>query len=87
MPPLKHSESKATKVPKFVHFDICGPIETKSLSGATYSITFIDDYSIKVFVYFLHQNSEALENSESKDQVEKQFEYNFLTDNGFGVYQ
>jgi transposase InsO family protein len=44
---------------QLVHSDICGPLETPSLSGVVYFITFIDDYSRKMWVYFLKHKSEA----------------------------
>jgi transposase InsO family protein len=44
---------------QLVHSDICGPLETPSLSSALYFITFIDDYSRKTWVYFLKHKSEA----------------------------
>ncbi|GBP87760.1 Retrovirus-related Pol polyprotein from transposon TNT 1-94 [Eumeta japonica] len=46
--PFKHSESKTIKLLELVHSDICGPMETRSLEGANYFMTFIDDYSKKV---------------------------------------
>ncbi|KAH9650271.1 hypothetical protein KPL70_026312 [Citrus sinensis] len=41
--------------------DLWGPSQVPSHSGARYFITFIDDYSRKVWVYVLRQKSEALE--------------------------
>ncbi|GBP51447.1 Retrovirus-related Pol polyprotein from transposon TNT 1-94 [Eumeta japonica] len=74
--PFKHNESKTTKLLVLVPSNICGQIETRSLGGANYFMTFIDDYSKKVFVYFLHKKSEALEKfKEFKNQVEKQLEF------------
>ena len=32
-----------------VYFDVCDPIDVKSLSGNKYFVTFIDDFSRKVF--------------------------------------
>ena len=42
-----------------VHSDVCGPMKTRTLSGALYFVTFIDDHSRKIWVYML----------KSKDQV------------------
>lgn len=84
--PFKSSTTRATKLLEIVHSDICGPMETTSIGGAKYYITFIDDYSKKVFVYFLHKKSEALEKfKEFKSEVENQLECNIKclrTDNG-----
>uniref|UniRef100_A0A251RQH2 Putative ribonuclease H-like domain, GAG-pre-integrase domain protein n=1 Tax=Helianthus annuus TaxID=4232 RepID=A0A251RQH2_HELAN len=51
---------QATKPLELVHFDICGPMRTKSIGGCKYFITFIDDYSRKAWVFFLKFKSEAL---------------------------
>lgn len=83
---LKQSTTKSSKLLELVHSDICGPMETSSLGGAKYFMTLIDDYSKKVFVYFLHNKSDALEKfKEFKSQVEKQLECNIKclrSDNG-----
>ena len=39
--------------------DICGPIKPPSNSKKRYFISFIDDYSRKVWIYFLIEKSEA----------------------------
>ena len=36
-----------------VHSDVMGPFKTPSLGGARYVLTFIDDYSKRICVYFL----------------------------------
>ncbi|MCO5591598.1 hypothetical protein L7F22_045587 [Adiantum nelumboides] len=43
-----------------VHSDLCGPMPRLSLGGATYYCTFIDDYSCRVWVYFLKHKDEVL---------------------------
>lgn len=45
---------------QLVHTDICGPIEPHSFGGNKYFISFIDDFSRKVWVYFLKEKSAAL---------------------------
>ena len=42
-----------------VHTDICGPIEPASSGGNKYFITFIDDFSRKLWVYFMKEKSIA----------------------------
>lgn len=44
----------------FVHSDLVGLMESKSIGGARYILTFIDDYSRKIFVYFIKEKSEVL---------------------------
>ena len=44
---------------EIVHSDICGPMQTSSIGGCNYFLTFIDDYSRKTWVYFLKNKSDA----------------------------
>ena len=41
------SENKADGMLGLIHLDICGLMSTRSLSGTTYFVTFIDDHSRK----------------------------------------
>ena len=43
-----------------MHSDLCGPMPSLSLGGATYFATFIDDYSHKVWVYILKHKDDVL---------------------------
>jgi len=52
--------NRATKVLELVHSDVCGPMRTTSFGGAKYFLTFIDDFSRKVWVYVLKLKSEVL---------------------------
>jgi len=57
----------------YVHSDLWGPSRKTSLGGACYMLTIIDDYSRKVWSYFLKHKSEAfLAFKEWKAMVEKQ---------------
>lgn len=58
--PFKPSETKTTELLEIIHSDLVGKMETTSIGGAKYLLTFIDDYSRKVFVYFLKQKSDVL---------------------------
>lgn len=51
--PFPKKGSRATSVMELIHSDLCGPMEVRSISGAKYFLTLIDDLSRKVFVYFL----------------------------------
>ena len=44
---------------EIVHSDISGPVQTMSIGGCKYFLTFIDDYSRKTWVYFLKHKSNA----------------------------
>ena len=51
---------RAEKPIDFVHSDLAGPIEPVAKDGYKYSITFTDDYSNTIFVYFLKEKSDAV---------------------------
>ena len=42
---------------EIVHSDLCGYMQTPSIGNILYFITFIDDYSMKTWVYFLKHKS------------------------------
>jgi hypothetical protein len=46
---------------ELVHTDVWGPAAVSSIGGKSYFVTFIDDHSRKVWVYFLKQKSEVYE--------------------------
>ncbi|KAL2236674.1 UNVERIFIED_CONTAM: Retrovirus-related Pol polyprotein from transposon TNT 1-94 [Sesamum indicum] len=46
---------------EFVHTDLWGPAPVSSLGGSTYYMTFIDDSTRKVWVYFLKRKSDAFD--------------------------
>lgn len=46
---------------ELVHSDVWGPTTTSSIGGKHYFVTFIDDHSRKVWVYFLKNKSEVFE--------------------------
>ncbi|GAA0180307.1 hypothetical protein LIER_42248 [Lithospermum erythrorhizon] len=54
----KSSQRKECQL-DLVYFDVCGPMKIKTLCGSSYFVTFIDDYSRKVWAYAM----------KTKDQV------------------
>lgn len=78
--------TRATKPLEIVHSDVCGPMRTTSMGGARYFVTFIDDFSRKVWLYTLKTKGECLEKfKEFKVLAEKQSEHKikvFRSDNG-----
>lgn len=71
--PFSHVGERSTETLHRIHTDICGPMETSSLSGARYFLLFVDDYSRMTFIYFLKQKNEALNRfKEFKSLVENQ---------------
>lgn len=54
-----------------IHTDVCGP----SIGGSRYFVTFIDDHSRRIFVYFMKNKSEVFEKFKLfKAMVENQHE-------------
>jgi len=51
--------SRATYIGQLIHSDLCGPMQTPSLTGARYFLLFTDDCSGWRQVYFLQQKSET----------------------------
>ena len=45
---------------ELVHNDMCGPMPTISMGGTSYFVTFIDDFSQKVWAYPLKHKDEVL---------------------------
>ena len=84
--PFNSSNSKTTEALQIIHSDVCGPIEKCSLGGARYFLTFIDDFTHKVFVYILKTKSEVTSKFvEFKEMVENQLNKKIKilrTDNG-----
>lgn len=80
------SESKSSDVLELIHSDLMGPMEVMSIGRAKYILTFVDDFSRKVFVYFLKSKSETIDKFiEFKALVENQMNRKikvFRTDNG-----
>ena len=52
---------RSTRKLQVVHSDVCGPMPVQSFAGKRYFVTFVDDYSRCVKVYFITQKSEVLQ--------------------------
>ena len=58
--PFQWSTVKRTDHPlELIHSDVCGKISTRSLGGAEYFVTFIDDKMRYVWVYTIKRKSEV----------------------------
>ena len=56
-----------------VHSDVWGPAKTMSMGGCRYYVTFIDDHTRKVWVYFMKEKSEVFTHFQNfKAMAEKQ---------------
>ena len=60
VPVPKTSRYKSTRPLQLVHSDVCGPMNTSSIGGSKYVLTFTDDYTKYVTVYYLKTMSEVL---------------------------
>ncbi|WVY95447.1 hypothetical protein V8G54_034535 [Vigna mungo] len=66
---------RAKKPLELIHTDICEPVEVESVGNKRYFLLFVDNYSRKIWVYFLKEKSEAFKKfKEFKVLVEKQSE-------------
>ncbi|XP_070068125.1 uncharacterized protein [Drosophila takahashii] len=78
--------NRANELLELIHADVCGPFPTQSLGGSKYFLTFIDDKSRRIFVYFLRKKDEVLSKfMEFKNLVERQTDRKLKclrTDNG-----
>ncbi|XP_077228618.1 uncharacterized protein LOC143861606 [Tasmannia lanceolata] len=71
---------RAYKPLMLIHADICGPMQTLSLSVNKYFILFVDDYSKMTWVYFLKQKDEAFSIfKQFKALVENQSGHSIIT--------
>jgi hypothetical protein len=67
------SDNIAQGILDLVHYDVCGPMLSPSLSGCLYYVIFIDDYSSKCWIYFLKAKSDTFDKfKEYKSFIEKQ---------------
>ncbi|CAL2248910.1 unnamed protein product [Prunus armeniaca] len=78
--PFSQSTWEARAPLELVHADICGSTQTPSFNSKKYFLLFVDDYSKKMWVYFLEQKSEAFSFfKQFKAYGEKQSGYNMKT--------
>ncbi|KAL0548614.1 hypothetical protein IC582_013069 [Cucumis melo] len=59
-PPFKQSKFRAKQPLELVHSDVFGLVKQSSISGMRYMVTFIDDFSRYVWVFFMKQKSEKI---------------------------
>ena len=57
--PFPSSDSKAKGVLDLIHSDVCGPMSAISLNGYVYYVSFIDDFSHKIWICFLKNKDEV----------------------------
>lgn len=49
---IPNKYNKAKGILDLVHYDVCGPFSTVSLSEYKYYVTLIDDHSRKTYMFF-----------------------------------
>ncbi|GKA16630.1 retrotransposon protein, putative, ty1-copia subclass [Tanacetum coccineum] len=68
-----HRPERATDLFGLIHTDVCGPLRHVSRQGASYFITFTDDYSRYGYIYLLKHKHEVFETFKVfKNEVENQ---------------
>jgi hypothetical protein len=66
------TDKRKREILELVHTDVCGPMQTRSLGGASYFLIFIDDRTRFTWVYFIRNKSDVFEYfKEFKNMVEK----------------
>ena len=60
-PQENHLVRRAELPLQLIHSDICGPMNVRARHGASYFITFIDDYTRYGHVYLISLKSQALD--------------------------
>ena len=69
----KDAGSKSKAILEVIYSDVCGPIQVDSIGGNKYFVTFIDDFSRKLWTYLIKKKSEVIEVfSKFKSMVERQ---------------
>ena len=69
--PYEDSKFKTYAPLELVHSDVFGPVKQPSIGGMRYMVTFIDDFSRYVWVFFMKEKSETFEKfNEFKEIVE-----------------
>ncbi|GJV30881.1 zinc finger, CCHC-type containing protein [Tanacetum coccineum] len=74
--PYSHQVERAKDLLGLIHTDVCGPFRTVSRQGASYFITFTDEFSRYGYVYLLKHKQEVFETfkvfqKEVENQLEK----------------
>nr|GFA75551.1 hypothetical protein [Tanacetum cinerariifolium] len=59
--PYKHQVERAKDLLGLIHTDVCGPLKIMSRQGASYFVTFTDDFSCYGYVYLLKHKHKVFE--------------------------
>ena len=84
--PYKESEHRFKTPLELIHSDVFGPVKQISFGSMRYMVTFIDDFSRYVWVYFMKEKSETFTKfKEFKKKIEGELDKKIQclrTDNG-----
>ena len=70
-----HQEKRQTGLLELIHTDLCGPVQTRSLGGASQFLTFIDDRSRYTWVYFIRRRVDVFKYfKEFRTRIENKIE-------------
>ena len=65
---------------EIIHYDVCGPMSSSSLSRYVYYVSFIDDFSRKTWIYFMNNKDEVFSKfKEFKALIENHIEKKIKT--------
>ncbi|WP_139158356.1 DDE-type integrase/transposase/recombinase, partial [Enterobacter cloacae complex sp. GF14B] len=84
-----HERNVCKKPLEVVHTDVWGPTDTASIHGCRYYVSFIDDHTRKVWVYFMRNKSEVFGHFQDfKVMIEKETDMQIKTlrSDGGGEY-
>lgn len=56
-----HLPMRATTILHLIHSDVCGPMKVSSLGGNLYFISFVDEYSRKMWIYLIKHKSKRFD--------------------------
>ena len=56
----KETTHHASRILELVHSDVCGPFRVNSTGGARYFVTFVDNFSRKIWIYFISHKNQNL---------------------------
>jgi hypothetical protein len=57
----KHTKKRQTYLLELIHTNVCGPMQNRSLGGASYFLIFVDDRSRYTWVYSIRRKNDVFE--------------------------
>ncbi|MCH95745.1 retrovirus-related pol polyprotein from transposon tnt 1-94, partial [Trifolium medium] len=83
----KNVLSRTKSVLEVIYSDVCGPMQVNSTGGNRYFVTFVDDYSRKLWTCLIKKKSEVFDVFKKfKSMAEKQSDLKVLKTDGGGEY-